>query len=311
MASKKRRSYTEYFSPTSALVHGIEKMIFSEITPFQHVELIITHDFGKCLFLDGKMQSAAVDEFIYHDTLVHPALLLHPNPKNVLIIGGGEGATLREVLKHSSVKRVVMVEIDERVTEISKKYLPEWHAGAFEDKRATVLIMDGRKYIEENDQVFDCILIDLSEPVEDGPAYKLFTRQFYEIVSKRLSPEGTVALQGGSTAVFDCGFLTSVYQTLKTVFPVVRVAEAAIPSFTLPWGFCLASKKFDPVSFSAQEVDKRIASRIGKTLSFYDGETHLSLFNLPRHLRVALEKKAKINEDSNPLVTFTVASPNG
>jgi spermidine synthase len=301
MVVKKRRWYTEYFSPYSALMHGIDKWIYSEITPFQHLELVQTHDFGKALFLDGKMQSSASDEFIYHDILVHPALIAHPDPKNVLIIGGGEGATLREALKHHGVKRVVMIDIDQRVIDISKKYLPEWHQGAFEDKRSTVLAQDGRKWLEENDQAFDCILIDISEPVEEGPAYLLYTREFYELVNKRLTPEGTVALQAGSTSVKDCVCLVSVFQTLKKVFPVVHVMEAAIPSFTLPWGFCLASKKQDPARLSAAEVDQRLEARQVKNLRWYDGETHAGLFHLPRYLREALKKEAQIIEDAKPL----------
>lgn len=303
MVAKKRRWYTEYFSPYSALMHGIEKWIYSEITPFQHMELVQTHDFGKALFLDGKMQSSASDEFIYHDVLVHPALILHPEPKNVLIIGGGEGATLREVLKHGTVKRVVMIDIDQRVIDVSKKYLPEWHQGAFDDKRSTVLAMDGRKYLEENEQTFDCILIDISEPVEEGPAYLLYTRQFYELVNRRLTVDGTIALQAGSTSVKDCVCLVSVYQTLKTVFPVVQVMEAAIPSFTLPWGFCLASKRLDPLKLSAAQVDQRLEARGVSGLRWYDGQTHEGMFHHPRYLRDALAKPGQIIEDSKPLFT--------
>ncbi len=303
MAGRKKRWYTEYFSTHSAVMHGIEKWLYSEVTPFQHMELVITYDFGKVLFLDGKVQSAASDEFVYHDALVHPALLLHPNPRNVLIIGGGEGATLRETLKHDTVKRVVMVDIDQRVIEVSKKMLPEWHQGSFEDKRSTVLSMDGRKYLEENEQTFDCILVDISEPVEDGPAYLLFTKEFYQIVYKRLSPEGVVALQAGTTHLNDIGCLASVYHTLKTSFPVVRVMETSIPSFTLPWGFCLASKKHDPWKLSPAEVDSRIAARISSPLRSYDGQTHAGLFQISKHLREAIEKNVGIIEDKRPFFT--------
>jgi spermidine synthase len=310
MATKKRRWYTEYFSPYSALMHGIDKWLLSEVTPYQHLELVMTHDFGKSLFLDGKLQSSQADEFIYHDILVHPALVLHPEPKSVCIIGGGEGATLREALKHSTVQRAVMIDIDQRVIDIAKDFLPEWHQGSFEDKRAQVLAMDGRRYLEESQQQFDCIIIDISEPVEEGPAYKLFTRQFYQLVSQRLAKDGTICLQAGSASPKDHLCFASVLQTLRTVFPVVTPMAASILSFTLPWGFCLASKGPDPRALAAGEVDRRLAARGVPPLGFYDGECHESLMRLPRYLRQALAAPAQIIEDDKPLFTFTVQGNN-
>jgi spermidine synthase len=306
MPPKKRRSYTEYFSPHSALVHGIEKWLLSEVTPYQHLELVLTHDFGKALFLDGKMQSSQSDEFIYHDLLVHPAMVLHPCPKNICIIGGGEGATLREALKYKTVQRVVMIDIDQRVIDISKAFLPEWHQGSFEDPRCQVLAMDGRRYLEENEQKFDVIIVDISEPVEEGPAYKLFTKQFYKLLYDRLTDDGTVCLQAGPAGPRDHQCFAAVLQTLRAAFPLVAPLMASIPSFTLPWGFCLASKRNDPSAMSAAEVDRRLSERGVLPLGFYDGITHEGLMRLPRYMRLALAKPAEIIEDDKPFFIFTM-----
>ena len=134
------------------------------------------------------------------------------------------------------------------VVEACKKHLPEWHQGSFDDKRTELKFLDARKYLEETDKIYDVIIIDISEPVEEGPAYLLYTKEFYNIVNNKLSPEGTISLQAGTTAVHGLLCLSSVYQTIKSVFPVVHAHEAYIPSFGLPWGFITASKKNDPKS---------------------------------------------------------------
>jgi len=117
------------------------------------------------------------DEFIYHESLVQPAMVLHPDPKKVAIIGGGEGAAIREVLSHKTVDTAVMVDLDEKVVECAKEYLPSFHDGSFSDERTTLLFEDGRKFMEETDVTFDVIIIDITCPLESGPAYKLFTRE--------------------------------------------------------------------------------------------------------------------------------------
>ena len=182
--------------------------------------------------------------------------MTHPNPKRVFIVGGGEGATLREVLRHKSVEYCMMVDIDQEVVQKSKELLPEWHQGAFDDPRTDLRFMDARKYLEETTDSYDCIIIDISEPVEEGPAYLLFTREFYEIVKERLSPDGTIALQAGTTALHQLLNFTAVDKTLNAVFPVVAPYNVCIPSFGLPWGFTLASKNLDPRKFDPEAAGR-------------------------------------------------------
>jgi spermidine synthase len=222
----------------------------------------------------------------------------------VAIIGGGEGATLREVLKHKSVREGVQIDIDEDVMKMSEKYLPEWNAGCFKDKRARLLTADGRKFLADAGKgTYDIIIVDITEPVPGGPSYLLFTKEFYEIVSEKLSPNGLVALQAGTTACCDLALHAMIMRTLRTVFPIVRSFSIECPSFDLPWAISIGSKKLDPIKLSAGEVDKRIKARGLGPLGYYDGITHQGIFQVPRYMREALAKKGDIIEDNHPMFT--------
>lgn len=265
-----------------------------------------SHSFGRCLILDGEMQSAEMDEFIYHEALIHPALMLHPNPQKVVILGGGEGATLREILKHKSVKNVKMVDIDGEVVEFCKKHLFRWHQGAFNNPRAEIIIGDAKKFIEETEEKFDLIVSDLPSPIEAGPAYQLYTVEFYRTLVKKLSPQGLFVLQAGSGNLLQIELHLKLYRTLKETFPLVRSYSSYVPSFDVPWSFLLCSKKSsqDPLSLSKKEVEKRIAKKIKGELHFYDGLSHQGLFGIPKHLQEALEKEKGIITLKKPVYFY-------
>jgi spermidine synthase len=293
--------HIEFFAPDEAHMRGINKIYTSEQTPYQKVEVIQSTHYGKCLILDGHIQSAQADEFIYHENLVHPAMVSCPNPKKVIIIGGGEGATLYEVLRHNTVEKAWMIDIDKRVVELCDEHMPEWHRGAFKDKRSTVLFQDGRKFLEKSKEKFDVIIIDIPEPVEEGPAYLLYTQEFYEMVAGKLSENGVVALQSGCSAEKELRCLAAVYRTLKQVFPIVYSWPANVPSFDIPWSFTIASKTVDPKALKREQVDKIIKSRKIGDLKYYDGETHEGLFFLPKYIRDGLAKTKVIIRDNKPL----------
>ncbi len=301
---KSYKWFHDFLSPDEGHIHGIRRTLYAAQTAFQRMEIMETGSYGRVLVLDGKMQSSEADEFIYHETLVHPAMLIHPDPKRVMVVGGGEGATVREILKHRSVEHVLMVDIDQEVVERCREQLPEWHMGAFDDPRVKLLHMDARKYLEETDETYDIIIIDISEPVEEGPAYLLYTREFYALVNRRLTAQGMITLQAGTTAVNSLLCLSAVYQTLRTAFPHVAVYQAAIPSFGLPWGFAVASKGADPRSPSPEEMDARIAAHIIGELRYYSGELHQGHFLLPKHVRRRIESEERIIEDGRPLFTY-------
>ncbi|MFQ5597669.1 MAG: polyamine aminopropyltransferase [Nitrospiria bacterium] len=298
---KSYKWFVDYLAPCEGHVHGIAGVVYSKRTAFQELEILDLESYGRSLILDGKMQSSRVDECIYHEALVHPALLTHPKPEKVFIVGGGEGATLREVLRHKSVRQVLMVDIDREVVETCKQYLPEWHQGAFEDPRVDLRFLDARKYLEETDDVYDIIIIDISEPVEEGPAYLLYTKEFYQVVNVRLSQNGLIALQAGTTTIPYLLNFTAVCRTLNEVFPIVSPYQASIPSFGLPWGFAMASKGTDPTELSVEEIDRRISERVQGDLQAYDGKTHQGQFLLSKRIRSEMNKEKRIIEDNHPL----------
>ena len=301
---KSYKWFLDFLSPHEGHVHGIQTVLYSKQTKYQQMEILVTPNYGRCLILDGKMQSSEYDEYIYHEALVHPALLTHPNPRKVFIVGGGEGATLREVLRHHSVEQAFMADIDQEVVEGCQKYLPEWHQGAFNDPRTRMAYFDARKFLEETNETFDVIIIDISEPVEEGPAYLLYTREFYQVVQSRLGKDGIIALQAGTTSVTSLMCFAAVYQTLKSVFPIVRPYHAAIPSFGLPWGFAVASKSLDPRALSQEAVDRALAERIRGEARYYNGETHVGQFMLAKPIRQQMEKHTRLIEDNHPLYAF-------
>ena len=303
--TKNSKWFHDFLSPHEHHAHGLREVVFSAQSPFQQIEILETNSYGRCLVLDGKMQSSEADEFIYHEALVHPAMLTHPSPKRVFIVGGGEGATLREILRYTSVESVLMVDIDEAVVSACRTHLPQWHRGAFDDPRVDLRYCDARKYLEETDAIYDVIIIDISEPVEEGPAYLLYTREFYQTVTERLGPDGIISLQAGTTSVTSLLNFSAVFQTLRTAFPIVAGYQACIPSFGLPWGFALASKQIDPQTFSPIEMNRRIAERVAGDLRYYDGLVHQGQFLLPKHVRIQVEKEERIIEDNQPLFTYT------
>ncbi len=296
--------FWEFVTPHLVQQFSISDILYSGETEFQSVQVVDTPGFGRCLILDDKIQCSERDEFIYHEALVHPPMITHPNPETVFIAGGGEGATLREVLAHSTVKRVVMVDIDGEVVDICRRLLPSLSEGAFEDSRVELLHADALKYLEETEEKFDVIIIDLTEPLEEGPAYLCYTREFYQSVKDRLTPDGLMALQSGSTSmIISLGFI-AVANTLATAFHVVAPYQAEIPSFGGTWGFGAASQSLDPRALSPEEIDHRLASRVSRSLRFYDGLTHRGIFAIPKYIRDEMAREKRIITKDQPLFTF-------
>ncbi len=298
------RWLSEKISDNLVHQHRLEEVLYEGKTQYQSARVVRCTSLGVCLVLDGKLQSSERDEFIYHEALVHPAMIAHPRPETVLIAGGAEGATLREVLAHKTVKKAVMVEIDGEVTALSQKYLPGLSRGAFDDKRAELHHTDAREFLAKSKEKYDVIIIDLPDPIEEGPAYRLFTREFYKIVLERLTDDGLIAVQAGSASLTELLNLTAVNNTLKSVFPIVVAYVVTVPCYGGPWGLCIASRKNDPSLLSPEEVNRRIAARSLKGLKLYDGLTHLGMFSLPLYLREALAKQRRIITDKNPLYLY-------
>ncbi|HOL17702.1 MAG TPA: polyamine aminopropyltransferase [Bacillota bacterium] len=303
MATQEWNWYVEYTSPHHGYMYAVRRHIYSGETPYQRVDLIDTFIFGRCLILDGRIQSAAVDEHIYHEALIHPALVLHRNPKRALVMGGGEGAVLRELCRHPGLEQVVMVDIDREVVELCRKHLPGWHGNCFDDPRVEVLHMDARRYLEDTKHRYDLIYSDLTEPEEEGPSRLLFTRQFFELVKNRLAPGGILTVQAGCFSIDLLEAHASIRKTLQQCFASVFSYHTYIPSFNANWGFLLASEHLDPLGVSAAEIDRRLDNLISP-LKFYDGETHHGMFRVPKDIRSALAQDGKVIDDDEPLSLY-------
>ena len=293
--------FRDTINPDFVQLHRFRETVYSGKTRFQSVEIIHTNSFGRCLILDGKIQSAEMDEFIYHEALVHPAMIAHSNPQTVFVAGGGEGSTLREILRYRSVERTVMVDIDQEAVDICRRFLPSMHQGAFDDHRLELLHLDAREYLANSEERFDVIIVDLTEPIEGGPSYKLYTQEFYRLVQERLSPQGILVLQAGCCSLGELSVFVAINNTLRSVFPLVFPYRADIPSFGGLWGFALASQQSNPLSLSEEEVDRQVTSRLSESLKFYDGITHRGMFYLPLYIRQRLSQGNTVITDKNPL----------
>lgn len=274
---REKNSYTVDYDGTNYLVQRcdfelfpLDKVIVKKETAFQEITIIDTAKYGRVLFLDGDLQSSQADESLYHELLVQPAMLAHKNPKNVLVVGTGEGASLREIFKHDSVSRVVAIDIDQEVVELCTEHLPTWHHGKMKDSRVEHQFRDGFEYLRECKEKFDVAVIDIVSDLEDGPAGELYTPAFYELVKSCLNENAVVAIQGLvlSTLEGESRGHKKLRGAVEQVFENVYTYQGYIPSFLSSWGFLLASDWFklegiDDPEFSSR-LDKVPVSHLDK-----------------------------------------------
>merc|ERR1719343_1438594 len=272
--------------PGLRVQYKLDKILGSCTSKFQTVDLVDIEPFGRSLVIDGLMQSCRADEFVYHECLVQPAMLMHPGPvKNVYIGGGGEGNTAREVLRHKSVEKCVMVDIDEDVVKFCREHLEE-NASTFANPRLDFVIDDAKAWLERSQQKFDIMIMDLDDPLEGGPCYQLYTTEFYQMVRTKMNPGGILVTQSGQSGIKQHHLVFSpINRTLKDVFPKVVPYNQAVYSFMDEWGWNLAFTKGDakePTALSAADVDALIAKRIEGELQFLDGLSWPGIFALSK-----------------------------
>ncbi|KIL49700.1 polyamine aminopropyltransferase [Jeotgalibacillus soli] len=267
--------FTEKQTENFGITMKINKTLHTEKTEFQQLDMAETAEWGNMLFLDGMVMTSQRDEFVYHEMVAHIPLFTHPKPENVLVVGGGDGGVIREVLKHPSVKKATLVEIDGKVIEYSKKYLPEI-AGDLEDARVEVKVGDGFLHIAESENEYDAIMVDSTEPV--GPAVNLFTKGFYAGISKALKEDGIFVAQSDNPW-FKADLIRQVMSDVKEIFPITRLYTANIPTYPSGlWAFTLGSKKYDPLEVREErfhEIDTK----------YYTKELHNASFVLPKFVR--------------------------
>ena len=258
-------------------------------TPFQEILLLETEAFGKMLVLDGAVQTTEKDEFIYHEMIAHvPLFTVNKHIEKVLVIGGGDGGTVREVLKHSP-SQIDMVEIDREVVELCKRELPEIASG-LQDKRVNIHFEDGREFIKGKEAEYDAVIVDCSDPV--GPSAVLFSEEFYTDVKKALKDGGVFVTQSESPfAQFDA--FKVVISNLQKVFSVVRPYLAFIPTYPSGmWSFTFASDSKDPLSISPQALAEKISAfeKSNGRLKYYNLEVHYGAFAIPNFVIDKLNK---------------------
>jgi spermidine synthase len=251
-------------------------------TRFQKMAIYETPQYGKIFRLDGFNMTSEKEEFVYHENLIHPALTAHAAPKKVLIIGGGDGGSSEEALKHPSVESVTMVEIDGDVIDVAKKHFHAVHQGVFDNPKLRVLVEDGMKFVRETQEKFDLIALDLNDPM--GPAEALYSTEFFQQLRQALALGGALTLHIGSP-VARPERVAQLAQRLNGVFRIVRPYTMYIPLYGSQWAMAVCSDKLDPKSFTADEIDRRIEARKLTDLKYYNGETHEGVFALPNFVR--------------------------
>jgi spermidine synthase len=299
----------DYLTPSDILYHAVHKVLAYKKTPFQEMLIVDCGTYGKGLVLDGIWQSSSGDDFLYHESLVHPACVNHGSPRSLLVLGGGEGATIREALKWKTMERVVMVDLDAEVVAACIEHLPEMHQGAFDDPKVKLVINDALDYLDHAVNEWDVIISDLTDPIEHGPAFKLFTKEYFEKARKALHPGGYFLLQAGPVSPPSMKMHIRLVSTLKAVFKYVHSYNIHVPCLGHPWGFVLASDTPINLRPDPETVDALLAEQTNGKFTMFDGTTLLGLMQSPKHIRDAIAAETMVYTLEHPPVFSTQALP--
>ncbi|MDI3327784.1 MAG: polyamine aminopropyltransferase [Alicyclobacillaceae bacterium] len=270
--------FTEKQTETFGITAKVVRTLHSEQSRYQRIDVLETVDYGRMLVLDGMVMCTERDEFAYHEMIAHVALNTHPAPKRVLVIGGGDGGTIREVVRHNTVEKAVLAEIDERVIEVSRQFLPGIAAG-LSDPRVEIRVGDGVAHVREHPNTYDVILVDSTEPI--GPAEGLFAREFYQGIYEALKEDGLFVAQTESP-LFNADLVSRVWRDVASIYPVARLYLAYIPTYPSGmWSFTLGSKRYDPLAVDPSSLPDL-------NTRYYTPELHRAAFALPRFVRELL-----------------------
>lgn len=276
--------YSEKHTDNVKFSLKIKEHIFSSQSDFQKVDVLDTYEYGKLLTLDGLVMVTEKDEFVYHDMIVHISMAVNPNIKNVLVIGGGDGGTVRELVRYPSIQHVDMVEIDKMVVDVSRDFFPTISC-ALDNEKVNVLYEDGVKFVKDKNNFYDLIIIDSTDPI--GPGEGLFTTEFYNNCYNALTNEGILVNQN-ETPIYDEFFEVGISSNkkLKKMFPVVEVYQASIPTYPGGyWLFNFASKKFDPLN----DLKDSEWNSLNLKTKYYNTDLHKGAFALPNYVKEKFE----------------------
>lgn len=262
----------------------VDRQLYTAQSEFQRIDIFESKEFGRFLTLDGYMMMTEKDEFIYHEMIVHPAMAVHPNVRNVLVIGAGDGGVVRELSRYNSIQSIDVVEIDEMVVEACKQYLPQT-ADSFKDPRVTIYYQDGLRYIRKYEQCYDLIIVDSTDPF--GPGEGLFTKEFYGNCYKALREDGIMVNQHESPFYEeDAIAMQRAHKRIVESFSISRVYQAHIPTYPSGhWLFGFASKKYHPI----QDVRSGEWKALGLKTKYYNSQLHIGAFALPNYVEELLE----------------------
>ncbi len=270
--------FTEYHSPSTGITFRMKRTLFAGQSPFQRVAVVETEDFGRMLILDGTVQTTEKDEFVYHEMLVHVPLCAHPRPRRVLVVGGGDGGCLREVLRHPGVEEATLCEIDGMVVDCCLRFMPGVSAGAFDDPRARVRIEDGVKLVRRSRRAFDVIIVDSTDPVAmSSPLTRL---SFFRAAREALAPGGLYAAQSQGP-LFEARGMRRIAGAIRKAFPRVDFYLAGVPTYPGGvWSFALAAAGGKtPAARPPRPLPPGVETR------YYSAEVHRAAFALPPYVR--------------------------
>lgn len=277
--------FTEKHTENVGLSIGVKRQLYSEQSEFQLIEVFESEDFGRFLALDGFMMLTEKDEFIYHEMIVHVPMAVHPNPRNILIIGGGDGGAVRELCRYKSIENIDLVEIDEQVVEACKKHLPTV-ASDLDDPRVKIHYEDGLRYIRRFTDYYDLIIVDSTDPF--GPGEGLFTKEFYGNCNKALKEDGILSNQHESPFYpLDASAVRQMHKRVITSFPMCRVYQAHIPTYPSGhWLFGFSSKKYHPV----KDLNCQKWQELGIKTRYYNTKLHKASFALPTYVEELIKE---------------------
>ncbi|WP_315116467.1 polyamine aminopropyltransferase [uncultured Clostridium sp.] len=266
----------------------VDKQIYSGKSDFQRIDVLETKEFGRALCIDGIIMLTQKDEFIYHDMIVHVPMATNPNIKNVLVIGAGDGGTVRELTRYNIIERIDMVEIDKLVVDVCKEYLPQTSC-KLDDSRVNLYFEDGIKFVKKVENQYDLIIVDSTDPI--GPGEGLFTREFYRDCFKALKEDGILVNQHESPYyAYNANAMKRAHSRIKELFPIAKVYQAFIPTYASGhWLFGYASKKYD----ASKDLNEKAWNDLGLKTNYYNTELHKASFVLPNYVKDLLKN---INE---------------
>ena len=275
--------YTEQHTENVRFSIKVEKEIHTEQTEFQRIDVLESKEFGRFFTLDGLMMVTEKDEFIYHDMIVHVPMATNPNIKKVLVIGAGDGGTIRELTRYSTIERIDMVEIDKRVADICREYFPIT-ACKLDEPRVNLFYEDGLKFVRDKNDEYDLIIVDSTDPF--GPGEGLFTKEFYGNCYKALKEDGILVNQHESPYYDnDAAAMKDAHEKITKFFPIIRVYQAHIPTYPSGhWLFGFASKKYHPV----RDLNAEAWNSLGIKTKYYNTDLHVGCFALPNYVKEML-----------------------